>query len=203
MHSSDFSRRKFVGTGIAAAAVVSTPISASAAVSEQQAFNLINQVVGVVLGIINSGQSESAMLANFEKVFRDYADVPTIAAYCLGAPWRTASDGQKQAYTAAFQKYISRKYGRQFRSFQGASIEIIRGRDAGKLGMLVETRVSVPRKAPFAVEWNVSDRSGRLKFVNLIIEGISLLATERGEIGAIYERVGRDMGQLTAQLQNS
>ena len=39
--------------------------------------------------------------------------------------------------------------------------------------------------APFDVAFRVSDRSGRNLFFDIIIEGISLLSSERVEIGAL------------------
>lgn len=194
-------RRGFLKAGAGAVILAALPFRASA-LSEQQSVDLINKVIAEVQRIINSGKSEENMLADFEGIFKKYADVTTIARYCLGVPWRNASSAQQRVYIPAFQRYISRKYGRQFRSFKGAEIKIIRSRDAGKLGILVESTIDTPRKAPFAVEWNVSDRSGRPKFINLIIKGISMLATERAEIGAMLESFGGNMDKLVAHLKS-
>lgn len=195
-------KREFLITSAAATGVAMLPISA-AALTEQQSVALIQRVTADIQGIINSGKSEGQMMADFEGIFRNYGDVTTIARYCLGAPWRTATSGQQRSYIPAFQHYLSRKYGRQFRSFSGAQIQIVRARDAGNLGMLVETVVSTSSSAPFAMEWNVSDRSGQPKFINLIIEGISLLATERAEIGAMLESFRGNMDQLNARLAST
>jgi len=46
----------------------------------------------------------------------------------------------------------------------------------------------------------VSDRSGKDKFFDLLIEGISLLKAERAEIGAVLDRVGGDVDKLTQEL---
>ena len=51
-----------------------------------------------------------------------------------------------------------------------------------------------------ATEQQVSDRSGSAKAVNLIIEGVSLLANERAEIGAMLDAQGGDINGLIAQL---
>lgn len=201
-NNSGLTRRGFVVSTGAFAGAALLPGQASA-LSEKQAVDLINKVLADVFAIIDSGKPESQMLANFEGIFRDYADVPTIARYCLGAPWRTASSAQQAAYTKAFQRYVSRKYGRQFRKFAGAKVKIIRSRDAGSLGILVETSITLKGSEPYAVDWNVSDRSGKLKFINLIIEGISMLATERTEIGSILESYQGNMDKLIAHLERT
>jgi len=203
MHSIDqTNRRQFLVAGGAVSIALTLPFGA-AALTESQSVSLINKVIAEVQTVINSGKSESRMLADFESIFKRYSDVTTIARYCLGAPWRNATSAQQRAYIPAFQRYMSRKYGRQFRNFKGANINIIRSRDAGKLGILVETRMDTPTQPPFIVEWNVSDRSGSPKFVNLIIEGISLLTTERAEIGAMLESYRGNMDKLIAKLNAS
>ncbi len=195
-------RRGFIRTSAAATGAALLPVSAFA-LTETQAADLIKRVVADVLSIINSGKSEAAMLKDFEAIFRDYADVPTIARYCLGAPWRTATAAQQAAYMAAFQTYVSRKYGRQFRKFAGATVKIIKSRDAGRLGILVETSMTLQNQSPFSVEWNVSDRSGQDKFINLIVEGISMLATERTEVGSMLEAVQGNIDKLIVNLKSA
>ena len=44
-----------------------------------------------------------------------------------------------------------------------------------------------PGQDDIAVDWQVSDRSGSAKVVNLVIEGVSMLANERAEVGAMLE----------------
>ncbi len=198
---SNINRRDVVVGAMALGGLAMLP-GRAAALTEAQSVSLIQRVTSDIQGIINSGQSESRMLVQFEGIFRNYADVPRIAGTCLGAAWRGASSGEKSSYVAAFQHYISYKYGRQFRSFEGAKIDIVRSRDSGNnRGVLVETMVDTRNSAPFVVEWHVIDAGGSgPKFFNLIIEGISLLASEREEIGAMLAAARGDISQLNARL---
>ena len=65
----------------------------------------------------------------------------------LGPPWRSASQGQRQAFVAAFQSYLARKYGAQFDEYRNARIEVTGAKDGGKAGVLVLTRVVRPGPA--------------------------------------------------------
>ena len=194
------SRRALLASGAGFCAVALIP-TASLAITEKSAVDLINKVVADVLAIINSGKSEANMLRDFNSIFVDYGDVPLIAKTVLGAPGRTASSSQLSAYIKAFEGYISRKYGRQFRTFEGAKVNIVSTRDAGSSkGFLVKTMVDNSRQTPFEVEYWVVDRSGRPKFFDVRIEGISLISTERTEIGAMLESLGGDIDRLIAKL---
>ncbi|MEM1235785.1 MAG: ABC transporter substrate-binding protein, partial [Pseudomonadota bacterium] len=157
------------------------------ALTTAEAKSLVNTMVSEINGIIASGKSEAAMIRDFEKVFARYGDVPAIARSALGPPARSLSSSQLNSYTDAFQGYMSRKYGKRFREFAGGRIEVQNAREAGRF-FEVSTRVFLPGSSPFNLTFVVSNRSGRDKFVNILIEGVNMLATERVEITALLDR---------------
>jgi phospholipid transport system substrate-binding protein len=193
-------RRTFLN-GLAAAAVLALLPWPGEAASVSQAQTLVNTISGELTGLVNSGGSEAQIYRGFEGILARYADMPAVAAATLGPAWRGASNAQKQAYVAAFQSYLARKYGRQFREYRNASINVTGARDAGKAGVLVQTTVVRPGQANIAVDWQISDRSGSPRAVNLIIEGVSMLANERAEIGAMLDAQGGSIDRLTAELK--
>ncbi|MEM8870261.1 MAG: ABC transporter substrate-binding protein [Pseudomonadota bacterium] len=200
MHSSNLtlSRR---GVLAGSAALIALPHSALA-LSPDQATALIRKVVDETNKIVNSGASKAQALAQFETMFSRYADVPIIARSVLGPPWRSASGAQQQAFVAAFQGYLARKYGSEFREYRGAQIDITKAVDQGNKGVVVSTIVRFPGEAPVAVDWQVSDRSGSPKAFNLFIEGVSMLSTERSEISAILAQNRNDLDAMIAALKS-
>ncbi len=191
-------RRQFALTALAASAALAMPIAARA-LTVGEARELVDGAVATVNRIISSGKSEGGMIKEFEAMFVKFADVPVIARSALGPAARNASAAQMKAFTKAFQSYISRKYGRRFREFVGGRIEVT---DARPLKSYFEV-ISVAYlqgEAPFDLRWHVSDKSGRKRFFNLIIEGVNMLSSERAEIGAILDRQGGDIDKLSAAL---
>ncbi len=168
------------------------------AFSDARARALIEEVIADIQKIINSGKSEAAKLRDFEKIFSDYGDVPIIGQLVLGADGRSASASQKRAFAEAFKIYISHKYGRRFREMIGARIEIGKVRKV-KSFYEVTTTTILKGQAPFEVIYVVSDKSGR--FIDMKIEGISLIKSERAEIGAMLDKRGGNLDQLIADLR--
>ena len=193
-------RRGFAAGLASAAAVVALPRPALALTADQ-AKSLVDKTVGDINGIINSGKSERAMLADFERLFARYADVPTIARSVLGPAARSASKGQLSAYTKAFQGYISRKYGRRFREFIGGRIEVAEAKAVKSYYEVISTAY-LQGESPFEVRWHVSDKSGKSLFFNIIIEGVNMLASERTEMGALLDQRGGDLDRLIADLRS-
>ncbi len=201
MLSNALNRRYFLKTSVAGAAIVALPLPALA-LTEAGAKQLVNSVVADINRVIASGKSEKAMLRDFEKIFVQYADVPIMARYALGADARSASPAQLRQFTKAFQGYISRKYGRRFREFIGGQVDVRNARRI-KAGYEVRTSVKLRGSSPFDVTFLVSDKSGRDKFYNMFIEGVNLLLTERTEIGAMLDARKGNLNQLIKDLNRT
>ena len=128
--------------------------------------------------------------------------MPAVAASVLGPPWRGASAAQRQAFVAAFQRYLARKYGKQFREYRNARI------DGDRRPRRRQGRACWCRPGWCAPARRTSPSTGRSataaaapKVVNLIIEGVSMLANERAEIGAMLDAQRGELDGLIAQLR--
>ncbi|MBI6629573.1 MlaC/ttg2D family ABC transporter substrate-binding protein [Pontibaca salina] len=194
-----FNRRNFLTSSIAAMGLAALLPRPALALTEASARKLVDSVVGDINRVIASGQSEAAMIGQFERIFARYADVPVMARYALGADARRLNQSQMQAFTQAFQGYIARKYGKRFRDFIGAEIIVNTARQI-KSGYEIKGTAKLRGEAPFEVTFLVSDRSGRDLFFNLFIEGVNMLLTERTEIGAMLDQRGGNIDQLIADL---
>ena len=193
-----FNRRRVLLTGAAGAASLALPLPALAA-SISGSRSLVDRLVGEINQVIASGMSENQMYGRFETLFDQYSDVPTIALYCLGPAARTATDSQRQSFIRAFRVYIARKYGARFHDFIGGRVEV---NDARQVNNYVEviTTAYLRGRDPFRVDFHVSDRSGRLAFFNIIIEGVNMLLSERTEIASMLDRRGGNIDALIADL---
>ena len=198
MPSNLFTRRSFTATALGALAVAFLPRPVLA-LSEAGARKLVDTLVADINQVISSGKSEAAMIKDFERIFVRYADVPIMARYALGSDARRASGAQINAFTKAFQRYISTKYGKRFREFIGGKIEVKSARQI-KAGYEIRSTAYLQGQAPFDVTFLVSDKSGKDLFFNMFIEGVNMLLTERTEIGAMLDKRGGNIDQLIADL---
>ena len=146
--------------------------------SQRLVGNLYSELVATSLKELTIDQQE----AELKKLFQKYVDVPIIARAVLGKSWRDANSDQRERFIHAFKTYVSNKYGKQFSEFKGTKLEIVKSRDTQtKAGVLVSTEVVVSGHTPLKVVWQVSDGSGSLKLIDMRVEGISMLSTERQE----------------------
>ena len=194
-----FLTRRAFGAGLAAGTGFLAFALPVRALTVDQARSLIDRAIGEVNATINSGKSEQAMFGDFERIFATYADVAAIARSALGPASKSASAGQMSDFIAAYQGYISRKYGRRFREFIGGKIEVTDAKPYKSYFEVIST-ATLQGQAPFDLRWWVGDKSGRQLFFNIIIEGVNMLASERTEVGALLDQNGGDIGKLITAL---
>lgn len=195
MNSSVDRRRVLAGLAGISLTFLAGPVFAFSAAKAE---NLITKLVADINKIINSGKSEAAMLGDFDKLFGKYADVNRIGQLVLGADGRSASAAQKSAFARSFQSYIARKYGRRFREFDGGRVEV-NGARSIKSYYEVTTTAHLKGEAPFVVQFVVADKTGL--FIDMKIEGISLIKAERTEIGAMLDKRKGNLDRLINDLK--
>ena len=181
---------------------VSNVATLGCAADAKDAEVLVTNLVADINAVISSGSSEAVMVKQFEEIFKLYADVPTIARYALGNDARALSKSQMEKFTKIYSVYVSHKYGRRFREFIGGKIVVQKSRPI-KSFFEVETLAHLKGWEPFTVSFLVSNRSGKLLFFNMFIEGINMLLSERTEIGAMLDKRRGDIQRVMEDLQNS
>lgn len=191
-------RRMFLAAASATALVPARGFALSSAEAEV----LVGKVVADINKVIASGKALNSMIQDFEGIFKRYGDVTFIASSAIGPDGRGMSNSQKQRYFTAFTGYISRKYGKRFSEFVGGQIEV-NGTRKVKSWYEVQGTAHLKGQAPFALNFLVSDRTGKDLFFDMVIEGISLRLTEKSEIGAMLDKRRGNIDGLISDLKKA
>ncbi len=165
--------------------------------SQRLVASLYDDLVATSIKELSTNEQKTEL----EKLFQKYVDIPIIARAVLGKSWRDANTDQRAKFVYAFKNYVSNKYGRQFSEFKGTTLEIVKSRDTlTKAGVLVSTVVVVPGNPSLKVVWQVSDGSGSLKVIDLRVEGVSMLSTERQEFRSRLKKFGGSLDELILEI---
>ena len=165
--------------------------------SQKLVANLYNDLVATSMKEMSIDEQKKEL----EKLFQKYVDIPIIARAVLGKSWREANADQRTLFVNAFKNYVSNKYGRQFSEFKGTTLEVVKSRDTQtKAGVLVSTVVVIPGSTSLKVVWQVSDGSGSLKLIDLRVEGISMLSTERQEFRSKLKKFDGSLDDIILEI---
>ncbi|MEM7211899.1 MAG: ABC transporter substrate-binding protein [Pseudomonadota bacterium] len=195
-------RRTFIAACLGALALtVSAPVKA---LETSDAKAHVQKTLNDILALLKQPGTGESRAPQLQAIMESRANVPLLARFSAGRAWREMSDDQKDEFVQAFSRYIAVTYSRRFDEYSGdPKIEIGKTIDAGRKGILVESPIVVPNGEPIAIEWLVSDRGGRTEVVDLIIEGISMAATQREEINAMLDKRSGNVDKLIAHLRTT
>ncbi len=196
------SRRAILALAGALPAAAFAPKAFALATGEAE--NYVSQVIADVVALVDSGKSPAEQAPEFRVIFERYAAMPQITRFVMGAAWRDMSEAQQKAFRDAFLDYIARIYTNLLAEYKGQRVNVTGSRDFGQKGVLVYSVASDQGTAGTPVEWLVSDRGGDgVKLVDLVVEGVSLLQTQRQEFASMLDKRNGDVDRFISDLSSS
>lgn len=174
--------------------------AAAFAVDVQTARTLVQEAANGVIAIVGDG-SVVGEEAQMRALLNQYADMRQIAGFALGRYSRDMPDAKREEYVELFTAYALRWFTDRFTGYNGEMLSIVGATDLGDRGVVVNTQISQPGKAPVNVQWSVSDRSGAPKVADLVIEGASLAQTQRSEFVSMIEARGGNIDAFLNDLR--
>ena len=140
-------------------------------------------------------------LARFRQLFHADFDGPGIARFVLGRYWRSASEEEQQEYLKLFENYVVYVYGTRLSNFNGEAFRV-RGSRTDESGTIVSTDIISPgREPPIKIDWRLIADNGAFKINDVVIEGISMMVTQRSEFASVIQRHGGKVGGLLALMR--
>ena len=190
--------RRAVLAGMALAAL---PLSGRA-VEPSAAIAFIEKLTGDLTGILKQTSASNTRVDEFLALFRRTTALPDIGRFTMGLNWRAMSDGQKNRFLDAFERYAARVYVARIGDYNGQTIEVTGAQDVGRKGVLVKSILKTPGAEDVAVEWLVNERGGELQLVDIVAEGVSLAIAQREEFAAMVDQRGGDIDKFITDLDN-
>ncbi len=140
--------------------------------------------------------SDDQRQARFRAILVRTFEVPLIARFTLGRFWRRISEKQRKEYVGLFEDFIVKAYARRFRDYNGETFTVGKVRQINKSDALVQSELALKDGRKIAVYWRVRGKSD-FKIIDIIVEGVSMVITQRDEFSAI---IGRNDGKVEALL---
>ncbi len=176
--------------------LISTPIISNAEMLPPD--ELIRVSVRDVLEIIN--QNKRAPDAGQKKVleFIDTRvltnfDLERMTKLAVGRAWRTATPEQKKELIAEFRIMLARSYSKAFTLYKDVSVEtkpLTVPANADEV--TVKTTITRPGATPTPVNYEMAKTENGWKAYDVIVEGISLVATHRSSFAEKVQASGID-----------
>lgn len=136
--------------------------------------------------------SPTARHERLRQILADNIDLKSVSRAALGRYWRMATDRQRAHYEAIYPDYVVATYGALFRHYTDVTFKVIRSGPASNGDVLVNGNVERAVGPPIKMAFRVRRTNGGFKVLDIIVEGVSLLFTQRSEFASVINREGVD-----------
>lgn len=171
-------------------------LSCSSLVMAASPSEVVRQTADQVIERINTDRARlktepTALYGLVEQMVVPNFDFKRMAAWVLGKNWKVATDAEKLAFTEQFRVLLVRTYAKALLEYTDQPINYL-GETPEADGRTVTVRTELVQKEgkPVDITYRMSQDGSDWKVVDVLVGGISLVATYRGEFSAKVRESG-------------
>lgn len=175
------------------------PFNAFAAGADE-ARQFVDDTGKKVLAIMNSSGADKQQ--QLRQTFSENVDMDWMAQFVLGQGWAQATEDQRSRYLSAYREYLLTRYTTNFSDYAGSKYTITGSKPVADDQFVVSMSINAPKADNTQVQAGYRVRSaagGSPKIIDIIVEGVSLITTQRSEFASVLKNGGID--KLITQLQ--
>lgn len=186
-----------VGLGLSLAQIAAPPHSeaadasgaaaATTAAPEQVVRDALNRVLTI---LADPALDSPARRAQIENIAFDVFDFPTMSKLVLARNWKKFSKEQRKEFVAEFKQHLSRSYGNRLDRYQQTDVEIVGSRVEPRGDVTVLSKAVGGQFDGIQMNYRLRERSDRWRVIDVVIEGVSLVANFRSQFVEVVSRGG-------------
>jgi len=152
---------------------------------------------------LNSKFSKEEKITKLKAIAKETVDIIGIGFYTLGSYRENITDDQKKEYANLFEQYFLKSFSSRLAEYSNPEIEVTAKKKINKNYTMVSSVLVATEKRPeVKVNWRVYTKNPDNPLIrDLIIEGLSLVRTQKEEFSSIIESNDGDINALFSTLK--
>ena len=153
--------------------------------------------------ILNNKISKEEKIEKLKVIASETVDIKAIGFYTLGATRKNISKAQIKQYEALFEKYFLKSFASRLAEYSNPEIEVISKKKLNENYTMVSSiLVSTESRPEVKIDWRVYTKNPENILIrDLIIEGLSLVRTQKEEFSSIIQGNDGDINALFSTLR--
>ena len=153
--------------------------------------------------ILSDNLSKDQKISELKSIASETVDIRGIGMYTLGSYRKVLSEDQKKEYFVLFEQYFLKTFSSRLAEYTNPEIDV---RSKEKLNknytMVSSVLISTEQRPEVNIDWRIYTKNpDNLKIRDLIIEGLSLVRTQKEEFASIIESNKGDINALLTSLK--
>ena len=139
-----------------------------------------------------------------KKIAEEAVDIRGIGFYSLGSHRKGLNKDQLNTYEKVFREYFLKSFSSRLAEYSNPEIEVNSKKKINKnYTMVFSTLVATDKRPEVKIDWRIYTKDPKnLLIRDLIIEGLSLVRTQKAEFSSIIESNDGDVNALFESLKN-
>ncbi|MGF1477216.1 MAG: phospholipid-binding protein MlaC [Geminicoccaceae bacterium] len=155
----------------------------------------VEQTANEVVAILSDPERDfQARYTDLVALLEGSTDLETVSRLVIGKDWRTLDESQREEFQQSYRSYLLDMLAERLQVYEysGETIEVLGTRESGKRDKVVSTKIIAANGQPFRVDWRVRERDEDNLVIDVAIEGVSLVLSQRSEFSSVMQRDGFD-----------
>jgi len=173
---------------LAAAILAGACIASGAATGAKEVVRATTDAVIAVLGHDDLSSAEKRQ--QIDAIVEARFDFKTLSRLVLARNWKKLDAAQQQAFVQEFRHHLSITYGRNVDSYRDERVVITGEREEVRGDRTVKTIIDRNSAEDVLVDYRMRQKDGEWKVIDVVIEGVSLVANFRSQFRSVISRHG-------------
>jgi phospholipid transport system substrate-binding protein len=138
-----------------------------------------------------------------KEIAKDTVDINGISLYTLGVYRKGLNEDQIENYKILFEQYFLKSFSSRLAEYSNPEIEVISKKEISKNYTMVYSKlVGTDQRPEVKIDWRIYTKNvNNPKIRDLIIEGLSLVRTQKEEFSSIIQSNDEDISALFTALK--
>ena len=152
---------------------------------------------------LNNKYSKEEKIEKLKTIAKETVDITGIGLYTLSSYRKNITDSQKKEYAFLFEKYFLKSFASRLAEYSNPEIEVTSKKKLNEnYTMVYSILVSTEQRPEVKVDWRIYTKDPEnLLIRDLIIEGLSLVRTQKEEFSSIIDSNDGDINALFLTLR--
>lgn len=151
----------------------------------------IQATIDQVLGILRDKSLKPGQRrAELEKIADARFDFRTMSRLVMGRNWKRLGPEQRDEFEHEFKTYLANDYGSRIERYDQEDVVVLGEEPRPRGDVVVATRISGGRNDGALVDYRMRNRDGHWRIIDVVIEGISLVANFRDQFREVVSHGG-------------
>jgi len=127
-----------------------------------------------------------------EAIVYEYFDFVTLSKLVLARNWKQLTPEQQAAFIEEFKQHLSITYGRNLERYNNEKVAVTGERQETGGDYTVKSKILRPSAEDVLVDYRLRQQDGAWKVIDVVIEGVSLVANFRSQFQEVIAGGGPD-----------